>query len=69
MSPNGFEAIFVANRDKLFRFAAARVAGDLTKVVQHDVSVNLSGHPAGRVRSAIRLRFLAIKRSDEPDAG
>ncbi len=62
MPPNGLEAIFLANRDKLLRFLAARGAGDAADDVLHDLWLKLSGRPDGPIANPLSYLYRAAER-------
>jgi RNA polymerase sigma-70 factor (ECF subfamily) len=62
MPPNGLEAIFLANRDKLLRFLAARGAGDAADDVLHDLWLKLSGRQDGPIANPLSYLYRAAER-------
>lgn len=59
MPPNGLEAVYLANRDKLVRFLRARGAGDGAEDLVHDLWLRVSGQPAGPVGNPLAYLFRA----------
>jgi RNA polymerase sigma-70 factor (ECF subfamily) len=59
MPPNGLEAVYLANRDKLVRFLCARGAGDGAEDLVHDLWLRVSGQPAGPVGNPLAYLFRA----------
>lgn len=49
MPPNGLEAVYLANRDRLLRFLAARGAGAAAEDLLHDLWLKVSAGPAGPI--------------------
>jgi len=59
MSPTGIEAVFLANREKLVRFLAARGAGDAAEDLVQDLWVKLSGRMDGPVANPLAYLYRA----------
>jgi RNA polymerase sigma factor (sigma-70 family) len=58
-SLSGIEAVFLANRDKLVRFLAARGAGDAAEDVVQDLWLKVSGRIDGPVGNPLAYLFRA----------
>jgi RNA polymerase sigma-70 factor (ECF subfamily) len=52
-SPTGIEAVFLANRDKLVRFLAARGAGDAAEDLIHDLWLKVSSRMDGPIGNPV----------------
>lgn len=59
MSPTGIEAVFLANREKLVRFLAARGAGDAAEDLVQDLWVKLSGRMDGPIANPLAYLYRA----------
>ncbi len=59
MSPTGIEAVFLANREKLVRFLAARGAGDGAEDLVQDLWVKLSGRMDGPIANPLAYLYRA----------
>ncbi len=58
-SPTGIEAVFLANRDKLIRFLAARGAADAAEDLVHDLWIKVSGRADGPIGNPVAYLFRA----------
>ncbi|SEN11093.1 RNA polymerase sigma-70 factor, ECF subfamily [Sphingomonas gellani] len=58
-SPTGIEAVFLANRDKLLRFLAARGAGDAAEDLVQDLWIKVSGRMDGPIGNPVAYLFRA----------
>lgn len=59
MSPTGLEAVFLANREKLVRFLAARGAGDGAEDLVQDLWVKLSARMDGPIANPLAYLYRA----------
>ncbi|MEH3121586.1 MAG: RNA polymerase sigma factor [Sphingomonas phyllosphaerae] len=59
MSPTGLEAVYLAHRDRLVRFLAARGAGDAAEDLVHDLWIKVSGRPTGPIDNPLSYLFRA----------
>lgn len=58
-APNGLEAAFLANRERLLRFLRARGAGDAAEDLLHEVWLKISTATVGPVSSPVAYLFRA----------
>lgn len=59
MTPTGIEAVFLANRDKLVRFLAARGAGDAAEDLVQDLWVKMAGRMDGPIANPLAYLYRA----------
>jgi RNA polymerase sigma factor (sigma-70 family) len=59
MPPAGLEAVFLANRDRLLRFLAARGAGDAAEDLLHELWLKVSAARTGPVAAPLPYLFRA----------
>ncbi|RYY81690.1 MAG: RNA polymerase sigma factor [Comamonadaceae bacterium] len=59
MPPSGLEAIFLANRDKLIRFLAARGAGEAAEDLVHDLWLKVSRRSDGPIANPLSYLYRA----------
>lgn len=59
MPPSGLEAIFLANREKLIRFLAARGAGEGAEDLVHDLWLKVSGRTDGPIANPLSYLYRA----------
>lgn len=59
MPPSGLEAVYLANRDKLVRFLAARGAGEAAEDLVHDLWLKVSAKAPGPIANPVAYLFRA----------
>lgn len=59
MPPSGLEAVYLANRDKLVRFLAARGAGEAAEDLVHDLWLKVSARTPGPIANPLAYLYRA----------
>lgn len=59
MPPNGLEAVYLDNRDKLLRFLRARGAGEAAEDLVHDLWLKVAGRSDGPIANPVAYLYRA----------